>query len=199
LIKHTTDFLSQNVWWPLMGSFEHLHPEYEVYDWNRKSQFLDFAFVVANAKFGIEIDGFQSHIKDMDREKHSYALNRDNFLTGIGWKMLHFSFDDVQRRPDIAQMLLQLALAPYLIRSQVNLAPTLHAHEREVLRPAWSLGRSIRPIDVKNALQINFRTARNRLQALAAKGLLEPLSTGNGVRRYRLTEYTPTQLTQIFE
>lgn len=34
----------QNVWWPLFESLEHLHPEYEVYDWNRKSQFLDFAF-----------------------------------------------------------------------------------------------------------------------------------------------------------
>ena len=30
-------------------------------------------------RFGIECDGFQSHVKDMDREKFNYSLNRDNF------------------------------------------------------------------------------------------------------------------------
>lgn len=42
----------QNVWWPLFGSLEGLHPEYEIYDWNRKSQFLDFAYLPGGAKFG---------------------------------------------------------------------------------------------------------------------------------------------------
>lgn len=41
--------LLQNVWWPLFGNFDHLHPEYEIYDWNRKSQFLDFAFLPLSA------------------------------------------------------------------------------------------------------------------------------------------------------
>jgi hypothetical protein len=73
--------LLQNVWWPLFGTFRNLHPEYEIYDWNRKSQFLDFAYLTDFGRFGLECDGFQSHIKDMAREKHSYAVNRDNFLT----------------------------------------------------------------------------------------------------------------------
>lgn len=94
--------LLQQVWWPLFGNFDNLHPEYEIYDWNRKSQFLDFAFLTPFGRFGIECDGYQSHIKDMDREKFSYALNRDTFLTGMGWTMIHFSFDDTRTDPRYA-------------------------------------------------------------------------------------------------
>jgi hypothetical protein len=42
--NYAEKLLLQQVWWPLFGNFDNLHPEYEIYDWNRKSQFLDFAF-----------------------------------------------------------------------------------------------------------------------------------------------------------
>jgi hypothetical protein len=96
----------QNVWYPLFGHLDHLHPEYEIYVWNRKSQFIDFAYLTPFGRFGMECDGFQSHVKDMDREKFSYSLNRETFLTAMGWKMMHFSFDDIQNRPEVCRMLL---------------------------------------------------------------------------------------------
>lgn len=182
----------QNVWWPLFGTFDDLHPEYEIYDWNRKSQFLDFAFLPEFGRFGLECDGFQSHIKDMDREKHSYAVNRETFLTGMGWRMLHFTFDDVQRRPEVCRMLLQLALAPFLIRNHSD--RQIDLKEREVLKLAWTLGRKIRPKDVSNHLQINFRTARNRLHSLVKKGFLQPVSNSRDVRYYELAEGSLEQL-----
>ncbi|MFD1907344.1 hypothetical protein ACFSQ7_30420 [Paenibacillus rhizoplanae] len=83
----------------------------------------------------------------MDREKFSYALNRDTFLTGMGWKLLHFSFDDIQQRPEVCRMLLQLALAPYLARNRAG-GERLLSKEKEVLRLAWQLGRPLRPKDV---------------------------------------------------
>ncbi|AIQ58160.1 hypothetical protein [Paenibacillus borealis] len=176
----------QNVWWPLFESLEYLHPEYEVYDWNRKSQFLDFAFLPPNgARFGIECDGFQSHIKDMDREKFSYALNRDTFLTGMGWKMLHFSFDDLQQRPEVCRMLLQLVLAPYLARSTA--AQHLISEEMDVLRLAWRIARPLRPKDVTEYLHINFRTARRLLVSLTDKGLLKPVISKERVRYYEVS------------
>lgn len=178
--------LLQNVWWPLFGNFDHLHPEYEIYDWNRKSQFLDFAFLPPFGRFGIECDGFQSHVKDMDRESFSYSLNRETFLTGIGWKMIHFSFDDVQKRPDVCRMLLQLVVGPYLIRSQS--AASVSPVEKDVIRLAWSLGRPIRPMDVSQYYEVNFRTARKWLQGLADKGLLHPLVRGKYVRSYELSK-----------
>lgn len=183
----------QNVWWPLFGSLEHLHPEYEIYDWNRKSQFLDFAFIPKHGgRFGIECDGFQSHIKDMDREKFSYSVNRDTFLTGMGWRMVHFSFDDVQQRPEVCRMLLQLVLAPYLTRP-ASTADIL-TEEKELLRFAWTLGRPIRPKDVIDHYQINFRTARSLLRSLSAKGLLKAMNDGERVRYYEVTTMLPHQM-----
>lgn len=132
----------QNVWWPMFESLDDLHPEYEVYDWNRKSQFLDFAFLPqTGSSFGIECDGYQSHVKDMDREKFNYSVNRDTFLTGMGWRMIHFSFDDIQQRPEVCRMLLQLVLAPYLARKSASVA--ILSEEKEVLRFAWRLGKPI--------------------------------------------------------
>ncbi|WNS45797.1 hypothetical protein [Paenibacillus sp. MMS20-IR301] len=176
----------QNVWYPLFESLENLHPEYEVYDWNRKSQFLDFAFLPPNGtRFGIECDGYQSHVKDMDREKFSYALNRDMFLTGMGWKMLHFSFDDIQQRPEVCTMLLQLVLVPYLARKSAG-GERLLPEEKEILRLAWQMGKPLRPKDVTDYFQMNFRTARKLLVSLSNKGMLVPVAGGKGVRSYEL-------------
>lgn len=115
--QYAEKLMLRNVWWPLFGNLDDLHPEYEIYDWNRKSQFLDVAFLPSYGKFGLECDGYQSHVKDMDREKFSYSLNRDTFLSGMGWRIIHFSFDDVQNRPEICRMLLQMVITPALLRN----------------------------------------------------------------------------------
>jgi len=184
--NYAEKLLLQNVWWPLFGSLDHLHPEYEIFDWNRKTQYLDFAFLPPYGRFGLECDGFQSHVKDMDREKFSYALNRDTFLTGLGWRMIHFSFDDVQNRPEVCRMLLQVVFGPYLMRapSEQPLAPA----EREVLRFAWQKGEALRPKDVVDRFQVNFRTARKWLQALVEKGWFVPIERGGDIRYYELKE-----------
>lgn len=184
--------LLQNVWWPLFGNLDYLHPEYEVYDWNRKSQFIDFAFLPPFGRFGIECDGFQTHVKDMDREKFSYALNRDTFLTGMGWKMIHFSFDDVQNRPENCRMLLQVVVGPYLIRNKAEIS--VSPFEREVLRLAWSLGKPMRPKDVVDCYEVNFRTARKWLQALVEKGLLRTSGHGKYTCYYEVKENIPVHL-----
>ncbi|MCY9661379.1 hypothetical protein P5G65_32025 [Paenibacillus chondroitinus] len=182
--KYAEKLLLLNVWWPLFGNFDDLHPEYEVYDWNRKSQFLDFAFLPPHGRFGIECDGFQTHVKDMDREGFSYSLNRDTFLTGMGWKMIHFSFDDVKDRPEVCRMLLQLVVGPHLLRSAPP--PSLSPDEKEVIQLAIRLGRPIRPKDLITQCGLNFRTARKRLQSLAAKDILRPIGGGTVVRQYEL-------------
>jgi hypothetical protein len=184
--NYAEKLMLQNVWWPLLGNFDVLHPEYEIYDWNRKSQFLDFAFLPPYGRFGIECDGFQSHVKDMDRERFSYALNRDTFLTGMGWKMIHFSFDDIEQRPEVCRMLLQLVVGPHLIRKPSG--SSLSPDEKEVLQLAIQLSKPIRPMDLIAQCGLNFRTARKRLRSLADKGILRPVGHGNVIRYYELKE-----------
>ncbi|WP_058300414.1 hypothetical protein [Gorillibacterium timonense] len=176
----------QQVWWPLFGTLDYLHPEYEVADWNRKSQFLDFAYLPPYGRFGLEIDSYQSHIKDVDREKFSYSLNRDTFLTAMGWTVLHFSFDDVQQRPELCRMLLQMVFGPYLLRTpkDIQLSPA----EKEVLRLAWSLGKPIRTMDVIEGCQVTYRTARKWLQGLTEKGMMRPIARAKYTCCYELVE-----------
>lgn len=171
--QYAEKLLLQNVWWPLFGNLDDLHPEYEVYDWNRKSQFLDFAFLPSYGKFGLECDGYQSHVKDMDRERFSYSLNRDTYLSGLGWRIIHFSFDDVKNRPDICRMLLQMVIAPAMLRSPSG--PSLSPLEKEMVRLALAQTKGLRPKDVMLQYNVSFRTARKQLQALTAKGLLRPV------------------------
>jgi hypothetical protein len=100
--------------------------------------------------------------------------------------MLHFSFDDLDKRPEVCRMLLQLAIGPYLLRN-----PTLRSAllaEKEVLRLAWNLGRPVRPKDVSDRLEVDFRTARKWLRSLVEKGWLHPNETCGGVRSYGLTQ-----------
>ncbi|MFD0713013.1 hypothetical protein [Paenibacillus sp. GCM10027626] len=184
--NHAEKLLLQHVWWPVFGNLDDLHPEYEILDWNRKSQYLDFAYLPPYGRFGIECDGFQSHIKDMDRERFSYALNRENFLTAMGWTMIHFSYDDVLYRPEICQMLLQMIISPYLVRNTAS--PVLSPHEKDLLRFVWSKGKPLRTRDVINHYRVNFRTAQKWLQQLVGKGLLRPITKNQYICHYELAE-----------
>ena len=189
---HAEQLFLSNIWWPLFRGFDNLHPEYEVYDWNRKSQFIDFAYLTPSGRVGIECDGFQTHIKDMDREKHNYSCNRGTFLTGIGWKMAHFSYDDIRNHPDVCRMLLQLLLSPLLIQNSA--LPLKFAMEKEVLRYAWRLGRPIRPKDVAEEFDVDFRTARKWLRNLVELDCLTPHSANGKILRYELQPHSLEQL-----
>jgi hypothetical protein len=176
----------KNVWWPMFGNFEHLHPEYEVYDWKRKSQFIDYAYFPRFGNIGIECDGFQTHVKDMDRDKFSYALNRDTFLTGMGWRMVHFSVDDIRDHPEMCRSLLQLVISRHTL-NESSIQP-LKLIEREILILAIHLARYIQPKDVIEHFEVDFRTARKWLRSLVEKEWLEPIEIGGVIRCYELKE-----------
>ena len=80
----------KNIWWPLFGNFNNLHPEYEVIDYMRRSRFLDYAYIPNFVLIGLEGDGYEFHGRNLTREQFSYERNRDTFLTGLGWRLIHF-------------------------------------------------------------------------------------------------------------
>src|SRR5690606_19843686 len=92
---HAEKLFARNVWWELKGSFDHLHPEYEVSDWRGRPYFADFCYKLGRQKLLIEIKGYAPHVRDQDRRGFSMELNRETFLTGIGYTVISFSYDDV--------------------------------------------------------------------------------------------------------
>ncbi|AKG33742.1 DUF559 domain-containing protein [Paenibacillus durus] len=185
-----------NIWWPLQGNFNHLHPEYEVLDWRGLSYFCDFAWITPFARLIIEIKGFGPHVTDMDRKKYCNELNRETFLAAMGFQVISFAYDDVAHHPERTITLLRMVLS----RFQPQSSPVdLHSvAEREIIRLACKLARPLRPIDVETHLSINHRTAVRMLQALCGKGWFTAATgaTGKHVVRYELQRGAMNQMMQ---
>lgn len=184
----------RNVWWPLHENFSHLHPEYEVLDWRGRPYYCDFVCVIHSIKLVIEIKGFVPHVQDMDRLKYCNELNRETFLTAVGFEVISFAYDDVAHRPELCIMLLRMVLSRYLPTQTPN---TLHhVMEREIIKLACMLVRPLRPIDVVSHLGLNHRTAVRALQLLCEKGFFSAISGAEGKHtvRYQLQHIAIQQL-----
>lgn len=68
----------QRVWWPGLGHFDHLHPEYEVY------------------KIAFEIQGYGPHLKQVSRWNYADEQQRIRFLSSTGWTLMYFSYDEIK-------------------------------------------------------------------------------------------------------
>lgn len=176
----------RKVWWEVQGNFDRLHPEYEVVDWRGHSYFCDFVWLAGPVKLVIEIKGFGPHVRDMDRQKYCNELNRETFLTAMGFQVICFVYDDVANRPELCITLLRMVLNRYLPANSPADAQSIQ--EREILRLACMLARPLRPVDVETHLSLNHRTAVRTLQSLKAKGVLTAVSGAEGkhVVKYEL-------------
>ncbi|CAH1216711.1 hypothetical protein PAECIP111891_04451 [Paenibacillus allorhizoplanae] len=177
---HGEALFAKQIWWTLRGDFEHLHPEYEVLDWRGRSYFADFAWLPGFVKLLIEIKGYTSHVRDLDRQKFCNELNRETFLYAMGYQVISFAYDDVEQRPELCIALLRMVMARY----QASATPVLRAHmaEKEVLRLAVQRAEPIRPKDVEQHFDIDHRTAVMMLKKLCSKGMLTPAYSGKGQR-----------------
>jgi hypothetical protein len=173
-------FLKQ-VWWPLRGNFNHLHPEYEVLDWRRRPYFADFAWLPGSGvKLIFEIKGYGTHVQEMDRQKYCSELNRETFLHGAGFHVISFAYDDVEQRPELCITLLRMVLGRY----QPENPPVQRAklEEKEIIRLAIQLARAIRPKDVEIHMGVDHKTAVRMLRRLSEKGWLLPVRRGKSQR-----------------
>lgn len=180
----------KNVWWPLIGNFEFLHPEYEVPDYSEKSRFIDFACLRPGIKLAIEIDGFSSHVKNVDRWQFAYRLHRQNVLTVDGWDILRFPFDDVANRPRQCQRTIQQYMGLRFATESPgkNESPRVTAIDREIVRLARTLSGTLSPGDVARHLGTSRHTVYRHLQRLVERGWLQPASGTKRIRTYALTE-----------
>lgn len=173
----------RNVWWPLRGNFDDLHPEFEVLDWRGLSYFCDFVWLTQAVKLIIEIKGFGPHVRDMDRQKYCNELNRETFLSAMGFQVISFAYDDVALRPELCITLLRMVLSRY--HSEASPVSLTSMTEREIVRLACRLARPLRPIDLEAHLSVNHRTAVRTLQSLCAKGLLSAATGADGKHTVR--------------
>lgn len=178
--RHAEEMFLQNVWWPLRGDFNDLHPEYEVLDWRGRSYFADYAFLPGPIKLLFEIKGYAAHVRDMDRLKYCNELNRETFLYGMGYQVISFAYDDVEQRPELCITLLRVVLSRYLIVDAPH-GKLLFA-EKEIMRLVVRRAGTVRPKDVADYFALDPKTVRLMLMKLCEKGWLTPVTRGIGVK-----------------
>jgi len=178
--RHAEDLFLQHVWWPLFGTFERLHAEWEVPDFRQGYRYLDFAYLLPPLRIAIEIEGFGPHAKHADRRKFEDDHVRAAFLQAEGWKVLRFSYDTVKDQPQVCQQILTLLLGKW---SGVGAERpiSLSDAEKAIVRLAVRSQLPITPTDVSKGLGVCTTTARRRLHAMKERGLLR-VAAGGGKR-----------------
>ncbi|HZG75113.1 MAG TPA: hypothetical protein VEZ72_04590 [Paenibacillus sp.] len=144
--RYAETLFLRKVWWPIFGSFEGLHPEYEVLDWRGRPYYADFVWVWGTVRIVIEVKGYGPHVEQMERKKYCEELNRETFMHGAGLLVISVPHDDVERRPEVIESLLRMVLSRY--RSEDAPVSRIQLAEREIVLLAHTLGGAVRPIDV---------------------------------------------------
>lgn len=187
---HGEQLFAYEVWWPVVGSFEHLHPEYEVNDYRDGSRFLDFAYIRPPYRISIEIDGYGTHQRNASRRTFGDDRFRQNQLVLDDWTIVRFSYDDVREKPRQCQQFIQQLLGKLYGVGRVDaMELQLSVNERELLRWAQRLvhNAAFCPKQVEKLLEVSHSTSHKYLHRLLKLELLEQASEGKRVRAYRLT------------
>ncbi|KRE32557.1 hypothetical protein [Paenibacillus sp. Soil522] len=187
---HSEQLFAIDIWWQVLGSFEYLHPEYEVNDYRDGSRFLDFTYIRPPFRISIEIDGFGTHQKNASRRKFSDDRFRQNQLVLDDWIVVRFSYDDLRERPRQCQQFIQQLLGKFYGLGRTDaLYLQLSSPARELLRWAQRRvnGAAFSPKDARKLLWVSAPTARKNLSRLLHLKLIEQASGGQRIRSYRLT------------
>lgn len=160
----------EKVIYPVLGSSKAtlVHSNYEVSLDDGSKRFIDFAIIGASTRLAIEIDGYKYHAEGaIDRASFDDQLDRQNELILQGWKVLRFSFDQIQSAPQLCQDQLRRMLI-----SDANLHPNfsgifeaskLQLEVLEALKKTRDSGR------IKGLVCLPTGTGKTILSALDAK------------------------------
>lgn len=175
---HAEKAALQHIWWPAFRSFEWLHPEYEVTDFQGGRRFLDLAYIRSGIRIDIEIDGYGPHWKNISRRQFCDHRVRQMHLINDGWIVVQIGYDDIVERPRLWQQLLLQMIGRYFGDANMPMKK-LDFEEIELLRLARRLNRPIRIEDVRNRFQCGYRAARGILERLVEKKWIVPASGGS--------------------
>jgi|SRR5690625_1548569 len=183
--RHGERLFLRNIWWPLFGDFQRLHPEYEIKDWRGMRFFVDFLWMGIGVNIAFEIKGYGPHVDQTDRSRYRRELNRELFLQGLGYRVVSIAYDELEQNPGLVRSMVQTIIVPYM-GEMISGNSTYNRKEREIMRLALRLGRIIRPADAVRELGIAQKTALKYLAQLSDKGKFRPMTAG---RSKRITKY----------
>ncbi|WP_027086442.1 hypothetical protein [Cohnella panacarvi] len=180
--------LLEQGWWPVLGTLEHLHPEYEFIGINGERYFIDIAFIL-DLKLkptASEADGFSSHARDIDRDQFSRALDRQNEIVLSNWNILRFSIDKLKENSDACQNTIRRMLVCWYGKEDTFMRD-LNIYQRELVRVAIRSAIPFTAEDARNILGKKHNFTRATLQSLIQMNILEAASGNQRIHRYQLS------------
>lgn len=185
---------AEKVWWPLMGHFNGLRPEYEVKDWRGRSYYTDFMWKLGEYFFVFEIMDYGSH--GQDRTKYRMDLNRGLYLQSQGFHYIEISLDELKENPLFIVAMLRGILTPYLVAPTGQEGGVLRKFgriERQLMRLAIRHHRMIRPAKAARELELHKETVIKYCRLLVDKGKFRAVPSGATGRVYQYEYLGSTQ------
>lgn len=184
-LGHGTVQFLRSIWFPAIGNFDHLYPEWEVRDFNNSYRYLDLAFKPEqNSKGCIEIQGFGPHARDLDVKRFKDLCWRHSFLALDGWTLLPIAYLSITDEPQRCQQLV-LAFIGKFISTEVT--TELSWLEAEVIRLLRRKLKPMTPLEISNHLRISARHTRKILHRLVEQQKLVVASGKERARTYKLS------------
>lgn len=178
----TVQFLRQ-IWYPTIGNFDHLYPEWEVRDFNNGYRYLDLAYMPPGAKGGIEIQGYGPHARDLDVRRFKDLCWRHSLLALDGWTFLPIAYLSIKEEPKQCQQLILSFIGKF---TSAKAPSHLSWLEAETVRYARRMLRPITPKELATHLRISDRHARRILHYLVEQQILVIASGKERARTYKL-------------
>lgn len=182
----------EKIWWPLLGHFKGLHPEYEVRDWRGRAYYVDFMLLIGSIRIVFEIMDYGSH--GTDRTKYRLDMNRGLFLQSQDCLVFYISLDELKENPSFIQSVVRNILSPYSAAIGDKLGTSERKFskiERDLMRIAIRNNRLIRPVTAAKELELDRYTVTKYCRSLVNKGKFRPLQKGVS-QRVTYYEYVGT-------
>ncbi|HET7627577.1 MAG TPA: transcriptional regulator [Bacillales bacterium] len=172
----------RDVWYPAVGHFTDLHPEWELRDLGGGYRYLDFAYTPGGARGAIEIQGFGPHARDLDATRFKDLCWRHSYLALEGWTLLPVAYLSVRDEPERCQQLILAFIGKF---TSLDVDAALSWTEAELVRFARRRLMPITPGEAAVHLRVSEKHARRLCNRLAEKDIFR---VANGQMRYRTYE-----------
>jgi hypothetical protein len=182
-LSHGTVEFLRLIWFPAIGNFDYLFPEWEVRDYNRGYRYLDLAFLPEGVKGDIEIHYYRTHARDLDTRRFKDLCNRQSLLSLDDWVCLTVAYLSIQEEPEYCKQLVFSFVGKFL---SIDVDSRLNFMEAETVRFARRLMRPFTPMELARHLRVTDRYARVVLHGLVEGQHLIVVGGKERFRSYQL-------------
>jgi hypothetical protein len=182
-LNHGTVEFLRLIWYPVVGNFDHLYPEWEVRDFFNGYRYLDLAFLPGGVKGDIEIHDYASHARDLDTRRFKDLCRRQSLLSLDDWVFLPIAYLSIREEPEFCKQLV-LSFIGKLLSFDVD--SRLDSIEAETVRYARRILRPFTPTELASHLRVTDRHARSVLHRLVEKQHLTVVGGKVRFRTYQL-------------